>query len=95
MLNAVKIKESIPQDFCNNLVKLGSMTQLMYSEPLKLRSTFSGPTSTYKNAGIEHSIMIIYLLTFYLLDDIEKYRNLSSEPFCYVKGNFDKNARAT
>ena len=38
--------------------------------------------------------MIIYLLTFYLLDDIEnKYRNHSCESFCYAKGNFDKSAR--
>ena len=38
--------------------------------------------------------MIIYLLTFYLFDDIEKkYRNHSCESFCYVKGNFDKSAR--
>ena len=38
--------------------------------------------------------MIIYLLTFYLFDDIEnKYRNHSRESFCYVKGNFDKSAR--
>ena len=38
--------------------------------------------------------MIIYLLTFYLFDDIEKkYRNHSCESFCYAKGNFDKNAR--
>ena len=38
--------------------------------------------------------MIIYLLTFYLFDDIEKkYRNHSCESFCFAKGNFDKNAR--
>ena len=38
--------------------------------------------------------MIIYLLTFYLFDDIEKkYRNLSCELFCFAKGNFDKSAR--
>ena len=38
--------------------------------------------------------MIIYLLTFYLLDDIEnKHRNHSCESFCYAKGNFDKSAR--
>ena len=38
--------------------------------------------------------MIIYLLTFYLFDDIEKkYWNHSCESFCYVKGNFDKNAK--
>ena len=35
--------------------------------------------------------MIIYLLTFYLFDEIEKYRNHSCEAFCYVKRNFDKN----
>ena len=29
--------------------------------------------------------MIIYLLTFYLFDDIEKYQNHSCESFCYVK----------
>ena len=34
---------------------------------------------------------IIYLLTFYLFDDIKKYWNHSCESFCYVKGNFDKN----
>ena len=34
--------------------------------------------------------MIIYLLTFYLFDEIEKYRNHSFELFCNVKGNFDK-----
>ena len=40
--------------------------------------------------------MKIYLLTFYLFDEIEKkYRNHSCELFCNVKGNFDKNARAT
>ena len=33
--------------------------------------------------------MIIYLLTFYLLDDIEKNRNH------FVEGNFDKNASVT
>ena len=38
--------------------------------------------------------MIIYLLTFYLLDDIEKYQNHSCDSFCNVKGNFDRNARA-
>ena len=38
--------------------------------------------------------MIIYLLTFYLFDDIEKNNwNHSCESFCYVKGNFDKNAK--
>ena len=38
--------------------------------------------------------MIIYLMTFYLFDDIEtKYRNHSCESFCYAKGNFDKSAR--
>ena len=37
--------------------------------------------------------MIIYLLTFYLFDDIKKYRNHSCESFCYAKGNFDKSAR--
>ena len=38
--------------------------------------------------------MIIYLLTFYLFDDIEiKYRDHSCESFCYAKGNFDKSAR--
>ena len=38
--------------------------------------------------------IIIYLLTFYLFDDIEKkYWNHSCESFCYVKGNFDKNAK--
>ena len=38
--------------------------------------------------------MIIYLLTFYLFDDIEnEYRNHSCESFCYAKGNFDKSAR--
>ena len=31
--------------------------------------------------------MIIYLLTFYLLNDIEKYQNHSYQSFCYVKGN--------
>ena len=37
--------------------------------------------------------MIIYLLTFYLFDDIEKnYRNHSCESFCYAKGNFYKSA---
>ena len=39
--------------------------------------------------------MILYLLTFYLFDDIKrKYRNHSCETFCYVKGNIDKNAGA-
>ena len=38
--------------------------------------------------------MIIYLLTFYLFDDIEKYQNHSCESFCNVKGSFDKNAGA-
>ena len=38
--------------------------------------------------------MIIYSLTFYLFDDIEKkYWNHSCESFCDVKGNFDKNAK--
>ena len=39
--------------------------------------------------------MIIYLLTFYLFDDIKKYQNHSCKLFCYIKGNFDKNASAT
>ena len=34
-------------------------------------------------------VMIIYLLTFYLFDDIlKKYLNHSCESFFYVKGNF-------
>ena len=38
--------------------------------------------------------MIIYLLTFYLFDDIgKKYWNHSCESFYYAKGNFDKNAK--
>ena len=38
--------------------------------------------------------MTIYLLTFYLFDDIEKkYPNDSCESFCYAKGNYDKSAR--
>ena len=38
--------------------------------------------------------MMIFLLTFYLFDDIEqKYRNHTCESFCYAKGNFDKSAR--
>ena len=38
--------------------------------------------------------MIVYLLTFYLFDDIEKkYQNHSCEPSCYAKGNFDNSAR--
>ena len=38
--------------------------------------------------------MIIYLLKFYLFDDIDnKYRSHSCESFCYAKGNFDKSAR--
>ena len=38
--------------------------------------------------------MFIYLLTFYLFDDIEKkYRNHSCKSFCYVIDNFDKNAK--
>ena len=34
--------------------------------------------------------MMIYLLTFYLFDDIKKYRNHSCKSFCCVKDNFDK-----
>ena len=38
--------------------------------------------------------MIIYLLAFYLFDDIEKkYLNHSCESFCNAKDNFDKSAR--
>ena len=38
--------------------------------------------------------MIIYLLTFYLFDDIKnKYWNHSCESVCYAKGSFDKSAR--
>ena len=37
---------------------------------------------------------IIDFLTFYLFDDIgKKYWNHSCKSFCYVKGNFDKNAK--
>ena len=55
-----------------------------------------GPHFFTKNAGIEHSllIMIIYLLTFYQFHDIEKkYWNQSCESFCYAKGSFDKIAQ--
>ena len=34
--------------------------------------------------------MLIYLLAFYLFDDIEKYQNHSCESFCNVKSNFEK-----
>ena len=39
---------------------------LQYSEPLKFRTTFSGPTFFDKTTGIKH-----LLLTFYLFDDIK------------------------
>ena len=32
------------------------MRQWLYSEPLKLRTTFSGPTFFDDNAGIKHSL---------------------------------------
>ena len=60
----------------------------IYSAPL-----FKGPLFSQKCWNRTFS-MIIYLLTFYLFDNIEKiYRNHSRESFCYAKGNFDKSAR--
>ena len=54
---------------------------------------FQGPQFLTKM--LEATILYDNLfMTFYLFDDIEKkYWNHSSESFCYVKGNFDKNAK--
>ena len=49
------------QAYLQNIYKISyynvyAITIYIYIEPLKLRTTFSGPTSFNKNAGIEHSL---------------------------------------
>ena len=69
--------------FCS---KQGIFSIFIYSEPLKLRSTFPGVTFLDKNAGIELFFNIICLLTFYLFNYMFiENKSEKSESFCFVK----------
>ena len=54
------------------MIKFMQMHKIIYSEPLKLRTTLSELTFLDKKRWNRTFSMIIYLLTFYLFDDIEK-----------------------
>ena len=61
-----------PLDVYNEWSQVYCTKPISYSEPPKLRTTFSGPTFFWQKCWNRTFSMIVYLLIFYLFDDITK-----------------------